>query len=110
MPLLEWGNMKLNVAAHDDQWGLGRVVEDEHWIDLAAVQGFLDNCKRNHKGICEFAVFEPGFDLPRPAWLINIENGCLVKADGPNKEAEYLALSYVRGSGTNYFRLTQDKL
>ncbi|KAL8376219.1 hypothetical protein RB595_007365 [Gaeumannomyces hyphopodioides] len=112
VPLLGFNNQWLNVVAPEEgHWGLGRIVGDENWIDLAVIQGFLDNCRRNHGKLCESAVFEPSFELPRPAWLIDVEDGCLVKGDVLKENgAEYVTLSYVRGPNTEYFRTTGDNL
>jgi hypothetical protein len=62
----------------------------DQWIDLSLVRSWIDDCERNHHECRSLEHL-----TQRPAWLIDVEEQCLVPA---GQGSRYLALSYVWGS------------
>lgn len=89
-----------NVPGH---YGKGRIVDDLEWIDLSTLRGFVENCKARHGNLCDKYPFGDSCDfatMPRPAYLIDVRDACLVDASNQNNQsAEYLTLAYAPGDG-----------
>ena len=67
---------------------------DQHWIDLDLIRGWLETCERQHGHVCQLVKHNPNSPTCSPAWLIDVENLCLVRGKA---EMQYFALSYVWG-------------
>lgn len=106
---------RFELVRRDDvpgHYGKGKIVQDPEWIALDTVLGFLENCKAHHGDLCD--KFPWGsvmdLDLPRPAYLIDVQEACLVDAsDESISGAEYVTLSYMPGEG-GYMSTTKDNL
>lgn len=82
---------KEDVADHP---GVGHVL-DPKWVDLRLARGWKEECLSSHGAECS----NPMKTWPaRPAWLIDVEQGCLV--EGSSVAGTYVALSYIYGRKT----------
>lgn len=79
---------KQSIADHP---GVGRLLDPE-WIDPGLARRWKENCLSSHGARCSNPMKIP---LARPAWLIDVNNGCLV--DGHVVTSPYVALSYIYG-------------
>lgn len=82
---------KEGVADHP---GVGHVLDPE-WVDLRLARRWKEDCLSSHSAQCS----NPMKTWPaRPAWLIDVEQGCLV--EGSSVVGTYVALSYIYGRKT----------
>lgn len=82
---------KKGVADHP---GVGHVLNPK-WVDLKLARRWKDECLSSHRARCS----NPMKTWPaRPAWLIDVEQGCLV--EGRSVDGTYVALSYIYGRKT----------
>ena len=82
-----WSLLLVKQDSVRDHVGIGRIL-DPDWVDLGIVKQWKNQCLASHGPKCE----NPTKISPiRPAWLIDIENKCLVfgQCSGP-----FVALSY----------------
>lgn len=79
---------KQNIADHP---GVGRLLDPE-WIDPRLARSWKEKCIASHGAQCSNPM---GIPLARPAWLIDVNQGCLV--DGRDTDGPYVALSYIYG-------------
>ena len=82
-----WSLLFVKQNSVPDHVGIGRIL-DPDWVDLSIVKQWKNQCLASHGPKCE----NPTKISPiRPAWLIDIENKCLVsgQCSGP-----FIALSY----------------
>ncbi|KAJ4422762.1 hypothetical protein N0V82_002541 [Gnomoniopsis sp. IMI 355080] len=111
------GPDRLELVRRDDvpgHYGKGRIIDSE-WIDLATIRGFVDNCKARHGDLCDKFPFGNSCDfatLPRPAYLIDVQDACLVDASIQSlQSAEYLTLACTPGHNhDNYLATRKDNL
>ncbi|KAH8745574.1 heterokaryon incompatibility protein-domain-containing protein [Diaporthe sp. PMI_573] len=82
---------KEGVADHP---GVGHVL-DPKWTDLGLAKRWKEECLSSHGARCSNPMKTW---LARPAWLIDVEQGCLVEGQGV--VGTYVALSYIYGRKT----------
>ena len=63
---------------------------DPKWVDVGSLKSWLQICDSEH----EPCKLPPWSATSGPTWLIDVENGCLVRASAGGR---YVALSYVWG-------------
>lgn len=77
-----------------DHPGVGHVLDPE-WADMALARRWKETCLSFHGAQCS----NPRKTwLARPAWLIDVEQGCLVEGQGVF--STYVAMSYIYGRKT----------
>lgn len=111
------GPQRLELVRRDDvsdHYGKGRISESE-WIDLATIRNFVENCKAHHGDLCDKFPFGNSCELatlPRPAWLIDVQDACLVDASMQSLHSvEYLTLACMPGNNhDDYLVTTTDNL
>lgn len=111
------GPNRLELVRRDDvpgHYGKGRIVDSE-WIDIAIIRNFVENCKVHHGELCDKFPFGNSCDLatlPRPAWLIDVQDACLVDASMEGLHSvEYLTLACTPGNNhDDYLVTTMDNL
>lgn len=105
---------RLELVRRDDvpgHYGKGSIVEDKAWINLSTIRGFIENCKAHHGNLCEKYPFGNSFDFasfPKPAYLVDVEEACLVNAS--TGRVEYLTLACAPGDTDDYLITTTDNL
>lgn len=106
------GPYRLELVRRDDvpgHYGKGRILDSE-WIDLDMIRSFIKNCKAHHGDLCDKFPFGDGCDpatLPRPAWLIDVQDACLVDASLQSVQSiEYLTLACTPGNNHNDYLVT----
>lgn len=111
------GPYRLELVRREDvpgHYGKGRIIDSE-WIDLNMIRNFVENCKVHHGDLCDKFPFGNSCDLatlPRPAWLIDVQDACLVDASMQSLHSvEYLTLACTAGdSYDDYLVTTKDNL
>lgn len=87
-------NLLVKKEGVTDHPGVGHVL-DPKWVDLRLARRWKEECLWSHRAQCS----NPMKTWPaRPAWLIDVEQGCLV--EGPSVAGTYVALSYTYGRKT----------
>ena len=72
---------------------------DPEWIDLEVVKAWVRACEKEHGETCASSPFASGYDLQRPAYLIDALVGCLVDTSSITGESlPYVALSHPQES------------
>lgn len=87
---------RLLVKKYDipDHPGVGHLLDPE-WADLTLAKRWKESCLSSHGAKCS----NPRKTLlARPAWLIDVEQGCLVEGQGIT--STYVAMSYIYGRKT----------
>lgn len=99
---LLWDLLLLKQDCIPNHVGTGRIL-DPDWVDLDIVKLWKSQCLESHGPKCE----NPMKIWPtRPAWLIDIENKCVVSG---NCRGPYVALSYRYGRDS-CFRVDSDTM
>ncbi|KAK0515023.1 hypothetical protein JMJ35_002402 [Cladonia borealis] len=75
------------------------------WVDIAEIRRWLDHCDEYHSDHCRFSSRSDEIFVQHPRWLIDVHRLCLVQAE-PGQQ--YVALSYVWGSGKSFRTLRQN--
>lgn len=101
------GPYSLELVRRDDvpgHYGKGNILDSE-WIDLDMIRSFIQNCKAHHGDLCDKFPLGDGCDpatLPRPAWLIDVQDACLVDATLQSlQNIEYITLACTPGDNHN---------
>ncbi len=71
-----------------------RRSRNQDWIDLDHIRGWLAACDRQHGHVCQLVKHNPHSPTCSPAWLIDVEDLCLIRGKPGTR---YFALSYVWG-------------
>lgn len=75
---------------------------DPEWIDLEIVKAWVRVCEKEHGETCASSPFASGYDLQRPAYLIDALEGRLVDTSSITGESlRYVALSHPQQSPGN---------
>lgn len=97
-----WSLLLVKQDSVPDHVGTGRIL-DPNWVDLDIVKQWKKQCLASHGPKCE----NPMRIWPtRPAWLIDIENKCLVSGQC---RGAFVALSYRWGENSG-FRVDTDTM
>ncbi|KAF5859567.1 hypothetical protein ETB97_002742 [Aspergillus alliaceus] len=92
------------LARTDDQNSIGvGIILDPDWIDMEIPKAWMYQCLSEHGSSC---VNPLNVRQAWPAWLIDVDNNCLVPAQ---ESYEYVALSYCWGGGPNFCATVHDK-
>lgn len=111
------GPHRLELVRRDDvlgHYGKGRILDSE-WIDISIIRNFIDNCKVHHGDLCDKFPFGNSCNLatlPRPSWIIDVQDACLVDASMQSFQSlEYLTLACTPGDNPDdYLVTTKDNL
>ena len=74
-------------------------------MDIAEIRRWLDHCDEYHSDHCRFSSRSEEIFVQHPRWLIDVHRLCLVQAEHGQ---QYVALSYVWGSGKSFRTLRQN--
>jgi hypothetical protein len=90
-----WNLLLVKQGPVQDHVGTGRIL-DPDWVDLDIVNQWKRQCLSSHGTKCENPV---KIWPTSPAWLIDIENKCVVPGQG---RAPFVALSYRWGEASGF--------
>ena len=99
----------LSPLGDDTPWAgfLSGVLVDASWVDIGRIEKWLAQCNSSHNGVCRDAPGMTGIELPDILYLVDVENKCIIVANGIPK---YIALSYVWAHASNQCELTKENL